>query len=89
MNSPVITFDRLQTLSRKPFDPETISVVVGVIAETCQMRVVIRDEKSGASETLLFNPDTTEDQVNRLLLGAAEDLKLVPGPDKIGNDTTD
>lgn len=78
----VITFDRLQTLSRAPFDIETVSITVGVIPETRQMRVTIRDELNGNKQMLLFNEDATEEQVNRLLLGAAEDLKLIPGPDK-------
>lgn len=82
MNNPVITFERLQTLARLPFDIESVSVTVGHTIDTDQFRVVIRDEHSKRHQQLFFNKTATEDQVNRLLLGAAQDLGLVAGPDK-------
>lgn len=83
MISPEITFDRLQTIGAQSFDLESISVTVGRLVETHQLRLVIRDEKTGGSRELKFNLDATEDQVKRLIEFTAEEMGLIAAEPRI------
>ena len=78
--SPTITFDRLQTIGGSSFDLETVSVAVGRLVETEQLKLVITDVKNGNRRELKFNLDATEDQVKRLIEFTAQEMGMIAAP---------
>lgn len=82
------SFELLQTMVRKAFDPETISVTVGKVNEAAlRYRVIIRDEITKAEHIFHVNLDHTVGEVEAFIRQAAQKLNLIEGPDKIGNET--
>lgn len=81
------SFETLQTMVRKAFDPETISVTVGKINDAgLRYRVVIRDEITKASHIFHVNLDHTVGEVEGFIRNAAQKLNLIEGPEKIGDE---
>lgn len=96
-DNPIITWERLLTLARKPFDANSISVVVrNPPSVELPFQVQIRDELRGGHGTVVdVRRDQTEAEVEKLMqdaglmLGFFKLEDLDDGHDKIGNDTTD
>lgn len=81
------SFELLQTMVRKVFDPETISVTVGKINDAAlRYKVVIRDEVTKLSHTFHVNLDHTIAEVEGFIKDAGAKLNLWEGPDKIGDE---
>ena len=83
----MLTFERIQTLVRKAFDPESISVTVGQINDAAKRyRIIIRDEISKMSHTFHVNVEHTEEEIKAFIEEAGEKLGLIKGPEKVGNE---
>lgn len=84
----MLTLDRIQTVVRRAFDPETISTTIGKINDAeKRFRVIIRDEIAKTAHTFHVNVEHTEEELTAFINEAGEKLGLVKGPDKIGNET--
>lgn len=85
-----MSFEIVQTMVRRAFDPETISVVVGKVNDAgLRFRVVVRDELSKLESVFHVNLDHTIAELEGFIKQAAAALNLVEGPDKIGNELVD
>lgn len=90
MISPVITFERLLTLARQPFDPESISVVIRLQVENDNFPwlVMLRDEGNQNTKNIPISKGATEAEIEDAMIKVATEMSLIP-VDKNGNDTTD
>lgn len=80
MSKP-LTFDRLQTISREPFDTQTISVCVGY-APDGRMRTTIRDEMADNKLTVTFDPTATEEFAIDAMQKIGHAMQLTKAPSR-------
>lgn len=84
MNDDIFStaFVDLQTMVRKAFDPQTISVTVGRVNDASRrFRVIIRDTITKAEHVFHVNIGHTKEEIEGFIRNAAEKLELVEGPD--------
>lgn len=80
-------FDTVQTMTRRAFDPETISVTVGKINDFGQrFKVTVRDEISKLDSMFHINVEHSVEDLEGMIQQAAASLNLISGPRKIGDE---
>lgn len=74
----MLTFEDVQTIVRRAFDPQTISTTVGKINDAeKRFRVIIRDEMSKLDHTFHVNVEHTKEELEAFINEAGEKLGLV------------
>lgn len=76
-----ISMEILQTMVRKAFDPETISVTIGKVEDALHSySVTVRDEVKQAYHSVVFTGEHTIKDIEDFIQETAVKLDLVAGP---------